>query len=70
MTYKGVVMPGWGSEECTDCGTGGSEAKLRPFISGTAWFNDTLEYEDENGRDRTVTVRRSVPFSIGTESGK
>ena len=69
-TYKGVVMPGWGSEECTDCGMGGSEAKLRPFVSGTAWFNDTLEYDDEKGRDRKATVRRSVPFSIGNESGK
>lgn len=72
MTYKGVVMPGWGTSSSCEggCSAGGPEAARRPFISGTAWFNDTLEYDDENGRVRKVTVRRSVPFSIGAESGK
>lgn len=73
MTYKGVVLPGWGSDECTACGyseetSGGVEAQLRPFISGTAWYNDNSEFFDE--RERTISVRRSCQFSIGTQSGK
>ena len=74
MTYKGVVMPGWGAQDCTACGpatgTGGAEAKLRPFVSGTAWFNDTLNYTDAYGRGRTAKVRRSLPFTIGAQAGE
>lgn len=70
FTYKGVVMPGWGSEECTDCGMGGTEAKLRPFISGTAWFDDTIKYTDARGKVRSTTVRRSCPFSVGVNPGE
>ena len=75
MTYKGVVMPGWGSDSCTTCGftpdyPGGADAQLRPFISGTAWFNDDFEYEDANGKSRTIAVRSGCPFSIGTQTAK
>ena len=75
MTYKGVVMPGWGSDECTACGYsedkgGGVETQLRPFISGAAWFNDDVTYQDEKGRARTISVRYGCPFSIGAQSGK
>jgi len=70
VTYQGVVMPGWGSQECGDCGLGGKEASYRPFISGTAWFNDTLTYTDVNERVRTVTVRRSCPISVGVKPGE
>ena len=63
-------MPGWGSEECTDCGMGGTEAKLRPFISGTAWFDDTIKYTDARGKVRSTTVRRSCPFSVGVNPGE
>ena len=75
MTYKGVVMPGWGSDNCTACGyasglDGGVEAQDRPFISGAAWFNDDVEYEDASGRKREISVRRGCPFSVGTQTGK
>ena len=75
MTYKGVVMPGWGSDSCTACGfvtdyPGGADAQLRPFISGTAWFNDDIEYEDVNGKSQTLSVRSGCPFSIGTQTAK
>ena len=72
LTYKGIVMPGWGDGNCGECSVqaGGATDMSRPFISGTAWFNDTYEYEDELGRIRAVTVRRSVPFSVGVQAGK
>ena len=75
MTYKGVVLPGWGSSECTACGygtdnTGGVEAQLCPFISGAAWFNYNFEYQDEKGKDRTISVRKGCPFSIGTQTAR
>jgi thiol-disulfide isomerase/thioredoxin len=75
MTYKGVVLPGWGSDSCTACGysgdyPGGAESQLRPFISGAAWFNDNFDYKDDGGRDRTVSVRCGCPFSIGTQTAK
>ena len=73
FTYQGVVLPGFGTGDCTECGvdvrTGGTEAALRPFCQGTAWINDTLTYDDD-GRVRTVTVRRSTPFSIGVIPGE
>ena len=75
MTYKGVVLPGWGSSECTACGysegsSGGVDAQLNPFISGAAWYNENVEYQDEKGRDRTITVRKGCPFSIGTQTAR
>lgn len=74
MTYKGVVMPHWGNSDCEACGygagSGGADAKLRPFISGAVWFNDTFEYEDDNGKTRMITVRRGCPFSVGEKAGQ
>ena len=74
MTYKGVVMPGWGSDECTACGYsdngGGTEAQERPFISGAAWCNGDVDYVDASGEDQTITVRCGCPFSVGTQTGK
>ena len=74
MTYKGVVMPGWGAQDCNSCApssaTGGTEATLRPFASGAAWFTDTLNYADAYGRGRTARVRRSLPFTIGVKAGE
>ena len=69
-TYQGVVMPGWGSAGCTECTLGNAEALLRPFISGTCWFNDVYNYVDAKGRSRTLSVKRSIPFSVGTEIGQ
>ena len=71
MTYKGVVMPGWGSDDCTLCGysedyPGGVEAQMRPFISGAAWFTGDFEC----GVGGTISVRRGCPFSIGSQTGK
>ncbi len=74
MTYKGVVMPHWGNSDCEACGygpgSGGADAKLRPFISGAMWFNDSFEYEDDAGKSRTITVRRGCPFSVGEKAGQ
>ena len=70
MMFNGVAMPGWGSQSCTSCGTGGAEAQLRPFITGTAWFNDMYRWVDERGRDRSETVRRSCAISIGVNAGE
>jgi hypothetical protein len=75
FSFNGVVMPGWGAQDCLACGystglDGGLEAQFMPFISGTAWFNDTLEYYDDYGKLRTAKVRRSTPFSVGIEPGK
>lgn len=65
-TYKGVVLPGWGSAGCDIC-SGGIE---RPFISGASYFNVQRGYADEKGRARTLTVKCGCPFSVGTEPGK
>ncbi|MBR4652708.1 MAG: hypothetical protein IKO72_05045 [Kiritimatiellae bacterium] len=67
MSFSGVVMPGWGDsgDDCGDCGAIKVD-KSRPFISGTAWFND----EFENEVHKKVKVRRSCPFSVGVISGK
>ena len=75
MTYKGVVMPGWGSADCTSCSfdeanDGGVEAQMRPFISGAAWFTDELEYVDAQGREKKIPVRFGCPFSVGLQTGK
>ena len=76
MTYKGVVLPGWGSDSCTACGfseeyPGGAESQLRPFISGAAWCNgEDVNYTDAGGKERTITVRTGCPFSIGTQTAK
>lgn len=70
LTYRGIVMPGWGSQECGACGAGGEEASLRPFISGVAWFNDTYSGKDEGGRESTCTVRRSCAISVGVNAGE
>lgn len=74
FSYKGVVMPGFGYGACTACGidsgSGGIEAAMSPFIAGSAWVNDTLEYEDAKGKSRTLTVRRSTPFTVGVLQGE
>jgi len=72
LSCKGVVLPGWGNADCAACsmGGGGSEVLLRPFISGTAWFDDTFDYDDARGRARRCADRRSVPFSVGLIAGE
>lgn len=69
-SFRGVVMPGWGTAECNTCSDGSLEAIKRPFSSGTCWFNDTFNYTDEKSRARTLSVKRGCPFSIGLEAGK
>ena len=67
--FSGVVMPGWGQgkdgEACGECSASATD-RSRPFISGTAWFEDELLGE----ADKKVKVRRSCPFSVGVVSGK
>lgn len=74
FTYRGVVLPGFGNSECSACGIGvregGVEAAEVPFIAGTAWVNDTLGYTDAAGKARSLTVRRSTPFSAGVNPGE
>lgn len=68
MTFKALVMPGWGAASCTSCG--GDEASAeRPFISGAAWTADTHSYED-GARSRTLKVRRGAGVTIGIEPNK
>lgn len=72
VEYRGIVMPGWGSNTCNDCGLGGVEASYRPFISGTAWLEDSgsFDYTTTRGKIKDLKVRRSVPITIGVEAGK
>ena len=64
--FKGVVLPGWGAANCSVCSEGKVE---RPFVSGSCWFSDVYRYQDTKGRNRTRSVKRSCPFSIGTVAG-
>ena len=66
-SFKGIVLPGWGSEECGSCGLDADE-KLRPFGNGSCWFTDSEVYTDSLGRNRTTTIRRSCPVHIGLEA--
>ena len=69
VTFRGVVLPGWGSASCTSCSDGSSEAIKRPFVSGPCWFDDRYEYEALGGRVRKLSVRRGCPISVGLEPG-
>lgn len=64
--WRGLVMPGWGAG-CGTCQLGNSESLERPFISGSCWFTDVYRYLDAKGRQRTKSVKRGIPFSIGTD---
>ena len=71
MTYRGIVMPGWGAAGCTDCGTGDPIAQNRPFVSGTAWCWDHLQYQDKTkGKLRDIRIKRGLAISIGKNAGK
>lgn len=67
-SFKGVVMPGWGAS-CAECQVGNAEAKLRPFISGPAWFADVYRYSAK-GRDRALQTKRGCEFSVGLNPGE
>lgn len=64
--FKGVVLPGWGAASCSTCSEGTTQ---RPFVSGSCFFSDVLRYTDRAERNRTLSVKRSCPFSIGSEPG-
>lgn len=74
FNYRGVVLPGFGYGQCAACGfenrIGGIESTMRPFAAGTAWVNDTFSYDDDKGKTRKLTVRRSTPFSVGGQPGE
>ena len=65
-SFKGVVLPGWGSKDCSSCGLDADE-KQRHFGNGACWFTDNLDYVDGLGRTRMTTIRRSFPVHIGLE---
>lgn len=71
MTYRGVVMQGWGSSTACPCNPDGNEY---PFIAGAAWFTDkTATYNagtEDEPKWKTLSIRRGCPFSIGTDPGK
>ena len=73
VNYKAIVLPGFGNSGC-DCGLDFSDAKNRPFISGTAWFDDDGSFDYTYGpkanKQKMLKVRRSCPVSVGTEAGK
>lgn len=62
--YRGVMMPWWGTIDCTDCSD--VRCDKRPFISGACWFADLFA-----GADGQVSREiRGVPFSVGVVEGK
>ena len=65
-SFKGVVLPGWGSKDCSSCGLDADE-KQRHFGNGACWFTDNQAYTDGLDRARTTTIRRSCPVHIGLE---
>lgn len=72
MSYKAVVLPGWGGANCAECG-GTEEQNNRPFICGAAWFTDKLPYLTESMEpkgSKTVKENRGCAVSIGTEAGR
>ena len=66
VTFRGVVMPGWGTSCAEGCRI--DDAAKRPFISGPCWFSDVFSYKAA-GRDRVLQVKRGFPFSVGLEAG-
>lgn len=70
LTYKGIVLPGFGTASCSDCGLLSGDSLKAPFVGGSAWFNDTVGYEDARGREKSKSVRRGCAVSIGLEMGK
>ena len=69
-TFRGVVLPGWGTASCSTCSDGSHEAIKRPFVSGAGWFDDRYEYDGGGGQTRKVSVRRGCPISVGLEPGQ
>lgn len=57
--WKGVIVTGWG-EGC-GCGPGGDDVFL-PFVNGSYFFTDRLEYETTVG---TRTVKKSLSVKRG-----
>lgn len=70
LTYKGVVLPGFGTAACSECGLLNSDSLKAPFIGGSAWFGDSFSYEDVRGRVRSKSVKRGCAVSVGLELGK
>lgn len=57
--WRGVLLQGFG-EDCDACGPGGQsvEKVVRPFLNGSYFFSDIVEYLDAKGRTRTLSVKR------------
>ena len=68
MTYRGILLPGFGTKACEDCDYGDNPDRKRPFISGAAWLSDVFRYSDA-GRERTRSVKRGCPISVGLYEG-
>lgn len=69
MEFRAVVLPGFGSASCTECG-GDDEATVRPMVCGAAWLDDDIDYVDALGRTKTTTTKRGCAVSVGKEAGK
>lgn len=69
MKFSAVVLPGFGSASCTECG-GDDEATVRPMVCGAAWLGDDIDYVDALDRVKTTTTRRGCAVSVGKEAGK
>ena len=54
-TFKGIVLLGW--EDC-NCGETAIVPENRPFVSGTCYFNDTVD---------GVKVTRSIPVDLNVK---
>lgn len=56
--WKGVLLQGWGVA-CSECSPGGDDIGYRPFINGSFYFTDTIEYEEPlaSGKVTKKTLR-------------
>lgn len=66
--YKGVVLPGWGTSTCAECGDP-KDSQKRPFVSGACWFARRETYQTDSGT-KSIMIKRGCPFSVGVEKGR
>lgn len=61
VSYKGVILIGWGG---IDCGCGDEPiAYPEPFVAGSYYYGDKLPYNDGK-RDQTLAVKRGGKITV------
>ena len=61
-TFNGIVVLGWNSTNCGECGFG-EEVRL-PLVTGHWTFSDKWAYTDAKGKTKTATVKRGGAINI------